>query len=116
MSSLPTTPNPLDPGEFASLYMEHSGRVLRYLRGVLRDPVAAEDVMHEVFLKAFRALTGDAPLAPLSSWFLTVARTTAIDHVRREGRSRPVAPDVIVDIADRRPVSHREPNSHWISE
>jgi RNA polymerase sigma-70 factor (ECF subfamily) len=119
MSSLPDplrVVEAVDPAEFASIYLEHSGRIVRYLLGLLHDPAEAEDVMHEVFLKAYRAMTGETPPEMVAGWLFAVAKTTAIDHLRRRARSRPVPPTVIVDMADRRRISEREPNRHWISE
>jgi RNA polymerase sigma-70 factor (ECF subfamily) len=118
MSSLPhiSVVDSVNPNDFATLYLEHSPRVLRYLQGILRDQIETEDVMHEVFLKAYRALRSTTPPDIASGWLYTVARTTAIDHLRRGARNHPVSPSVIVDLADRRRRSEREPSRHWISE
>jgi RNA polymerase sigma-70 factor (ECF subfamily) len=119
MTSLPSPiafAEPVDPARFALLYLEQSGVVLRFLHGIMRDRAEAEDVLHEVFLKAYRALSSDDPPDLESGWLFTVARTTAIDHLRRGSRNQPVAPAGIVDLADRRRASEREPNRHWISE
>jgi RNA polymerase sigma-70 factor (ECF subfamily) len=119
MSSLPITDllsDRVDAGDFAELYVEYAPRVLRYLQGALRDAAEAEDVMHEVFLKAYRAIQTDSRSEIGSGWLFTVARTTAIDHTRRRARNHPVSPAFIVDLADRRRQSEREPRSHWISE
>lgn len=119
MSSLPIT-DVLRPetatDDFALLYHDYAPRVLRYLRGAMRDPGEAEDVMHEVFFKAYRALQERDCEAIGSGWLFTVARTSAIDHARRGSHHQPLAPASIADLADRRRPEGRMLRSHWISE
>jgi RNA polymerase sigma-70 factor (ECF subfamily) len=108
---------PGDPVAFARIYEDFSRPVLRYLQAMLRDPAEAEDALHEVFLKAWRALPPYASSSALRAWLFTVARTTAIDHARRQARQAPVAPQRIVSIVDagggaREPA----PADHWITE
>lgn len=69
--------------------------MLGYLRQQVTDPVVAEDLLHEVFLKALTAgERGDAP-KNLSGWLYTIARNTVIDFYRAK-RPMDVLPDDLV--------------------
>ncbi len=60
--------------------------VFRVCLGFTRNPADAEDLCQDVFLKAFaRRDTLRNPGAP-RIWLLRVARTTCLDHIRREKR------------------------------
>jgi RNA polymerase sigma-70 factor (ECF subfamily) len=41
----------LDPAEVAALYLEHADALKRFLRGVLRDPLLANDVLQTTFAR-----------------------------------------------------------------
>ena len=58
--------------------------MLGYLRRVLGDPSAAEDVHQEVFLEVWRrGPSFDPGRASLGTWILLIARSRAIDHMRK---------------------------------
>jgi RNA polymerase sigma-70 factor (ECF subfamily) len=101
--------------ELSDLYRTCRPQLLRYLRGLLRDEGEAEDVLHEVFLKAFATLQRSPSIVGLP-WLYTVARTTATDHLRRRSRHPVGAPEAIVALSDR----HRDPSPQrsreWISQ
>jgi RNA polymerase sigma-70 factor (ECF subfamily) len=63
----------------------YGAAVLGYLRGVFRDdPATAEDVHQEVFLDVWRrAASFDPDRAALGTWVMMIARSRAIDHLRR---------------------------------
>jgi RNA polymerase sigma-70 factor (ECF subfamily) len=71
------------------LYERHGRALLAYACALLRDPSAAEDVLHQVFLNVVRgraAIDGD----PVRYLFRAV-RNTALNHIR--GHARDVALD-----------------------
>lgn len=54
---------------------------------ILRDPMAAEEVLQDVFIRLWRHPRAYNPdRGRLSSWLLTVARHAAIDRLRQDGR------------------------------
>jgi RNA polymerase sigma-70 factor (ECF subfamily) len=71
------------------LYEQHGRALLAYASALLRDPSAAEDVLHQVFLKLLggRAAINGEPRAYL---FRSV-RNGALNHIR--GQSREVELD-----------------------
>ena len=73
-----------DPDALAEVHRTYGGMVLGYLRGALRDPAAAEDVHQEVFLEVWRRGPAyDPDRASLGTWVMLIARSRAIDHLRR---------------------------------
>ena len=51
----------------------------------LDDPGAAQDVVQDVFLRAWRAADSyDAALASVRTWLFSIARNVVIDHVRHD--------------------------------
>ena len=66
------------------LYEEHGRALLAYASALLRDPSAAEDVLHHVFLNLLkgRAAMNGAP-AP---YLFRAVRNTALNHIRGQSR------------------------------
>jgi RNA polymerase sigma-70 factor (ECF subfamily) len=50
---------------------------------MVHDPVLAEDLAQEVFVKAFRRLDTYDPERKFSSWLFKIAHNTTIDHLRK---------------------------------
>ena len=66
------------------LYERHGRALLAYACALLRDPSAAEDVLHQVFLNVLRgkaAIDGD----PVPYLFRAI-RNTALNHIRGQSR------------------------------
>ena len=73
-----------DPDALAEVHRAYGGVVLGYLRGALGDPATAEDVHQEVFLEVWRRGPGyDPDRSSLGTWIMLIARSRAIDHLRR---------------------------------
>jgi RNA polymerase sigma factor (sigma-70 family) len=69
---------------FAAAYDRHATVVQRVARAVLADPAAAEDVVHDVFLRLWeRPAALDPDCDRLRAWLCTAARHRAIDRLRR---------------------------------
>ena len=89
-----------DAGELDRVYREHAGTVLGYLVGTLRDRGTAEDVHQQVFLEVWqRAPDYDPSRAGVLTWILTIARSRAIDELRRRV-PEPREPEEAARLAD----------------
>ena len=74
------------------LYEEHGRALLAYASALLRDPSAAQDVLHQVFLKLLAGRAAiDGPPAP---YLFRAVRNAALNHIR--GQSREVELDEAV--------------------
>ena len=73
-----------DPDALAQLHAECGSTVLGFLVRQLRDRASAEDVFQQVFLEAWqRGPTYDPDRGAPLTWIMTIARSRAIDHLRR---------------------------------
>jgi RNA polymerase sigma-70 factor (ECF subfamily) len=73
-----------DPRALAEVYERFGSVSFGFLVNLLRDRQAAEDVQQQVFLEVWqRAPTFDPARAGLLTWIMTIARSRAIDHLRR---------------------------------
>jgi RNA polymerase sigma-70 factor, ECF subfamily len=90
-----------DPDALADLYREMGSTTFGYLVGVLRDRAAAEDVQQEVYLEAWRrGPQYDPARGTLLSWVMTMARSRAIDYLRKRV-PEPRDPQTMAVMADR---------------
>ncbi len=72
-----------------ALYDEHGAVLRSYVTTITHDPHAAEDIVQETVLRAWRRagpLTRDG--RPLRPWLMTVARNLALDRQRRASTAR----------------------------
>jgi len=82
-----------DERAFLTLYDYYVGRVHALTLRILGDRMLAEEATQDTFLKLWsRAHTYLAERGSLLLWLLTIARRTALDRLRLEGR-RPTLSD-----------------------
>jgi RNA polymerase sigma-70 factor, ECF subfamily len=67
--------------------------MLGFLRKQVSDPMAAEDLLQEVFLKALAAGKKGAAPKHLTGWLYTIARNTVIDYYRAKKPSESFTED-----------------------
>jgi RNA polymerase sigma-70 factor, ECF subfamily len=91
-----------DPAAQADLMRRYTRRVAGFVRSIIRQPDAVEDVTQLVFIKMFRRLSRLRDPAVFESWLFTLARNTSLDFIRRRNcRPSTVALDEQVNqIAD----------------
>ena len=70
---------------------------------MVRDPAAAEDLVQETFVKAFRHLDSFDVSRKLSSWLFKIAHNTTLDALRRK-----TLPTVSLDPAEDESADHRK--------
>jgi RNA polymerase sigma-70 factor (ECF subfamily) len=75
-----------DPTAQRELVERYGRRVAGFVRPLIRQPDAVEDVTQTVFIKMFRRLAGLRDLALFEAWLFTLARNTALDFIRRRNR------------------------------
>jgi RNA polymerase sigma-70 factor (ECF subfamily) len=76
-----------DQTALALLYERYGAMVYSLIYRILGDKPLSEEATQDTFLKVWRRIARwDADKGRFSSWLLTVARYTAIDHLRSERR------------------------------
>jgi RNA polymerase sigma-70 factor, ECF subfamily len=76
-----------DESALAELYDAVAPWVLGLAYRILQDTAEAEDVLSEVFMQVWQRIEQhDTARGPLVPWVLSIARSRALDELRRRGR------------------------------
>jgi RNA polymerase sigma-70 factor (ECF subfamily) len=80
-----------DPASFEPLVAKYQGRVFATARRYARRESEVEDIVQEVFIKAFQKLAGFRGEAPFEHWLMRLAVRTCYDFLRGHQRNRETA-------------------------
>lgn len=69
---------------FAEILERYQAKLTRYARKFLADPKDAEDVVQEVFIKAYRNIQSFDVARKFSSWLYRVAHNECINFLRKK--------------------------------
>jgi RNA polymerase sigma-70 factor (ECF subfamily) len=73
---------------FATLVERHKTPIFNFVLRQLKSPMAAEDVVQEVFLRIVERATSFKHEARFTTWAYTIARNLCIDHHRKASHRR----------------------------
>lgn len=83
-----------DERALAALYDATSSRVYGFVRRIVRTEPAAEEVVEDTYFQVWReAVRYDPARGRVMAWVLAIARSRALDALRRETRARPESLD-----------------------
>ena len=93
-----------DDSSFAELVRRHKGRVFGTCSRFARDAQQLDDLCQEVFLRAWRKMSGFRGDAPFEHWLARLTVTACYDFLRRERRHRDTVPldALVVEMRDAR--------------
>jgi len=77
-----------DPASFEPLVQKYSPRVFATARRYARRESEVEDIVQEIWLKAFQKLKSFRGEAPFEHWLMRLAVRTCYDFLRRHQRNR----------------------------
>jgi RNA polymerase sigma-70 factor (ECF subfamily) len=97
-----------DSSAFTTLVRRYDRRLRTLAFGLLGDRDRMDDVLQDVYVKAFRALSRFRSDARLSTWLHRITYHACIDELRRSGR-RPLPFDPLADDATGRPATDGGP-------
>ena len=83
-------------GAFERLVADHERTVRALAMAYCRDASAADDVVQETFLRAWRSLDGLRDPSKVKTWIYSLARHAAIDQLR--ARKRRETEELTVDV------------------
>lgn len=101
---------------FTTLVTLHQARVRGYLARWVRDPSQVDDLAQEVFIAAFKGLTGYAGDAPFGAWLAGIARNQALVHLRGERRRHQRQGDLLAEAVEGWRVRSLESDSERLAE
>lgn len=94
---------------FDALYRTCVGDLYAYVRTLLRDDSAAEDVTALAFERAYRRRERyDPARGTQRAWLFGIARNAALDELRKRGRTTSLLHDVAEETPGGDPVAHAE--------
>ena len=76
-----------DAAAFRKLYDHAAPRLLNYLHQMIGDRVTAEDLLQQTFVKVHQSRSAYVKGADPMPWLYTIAHRTALDELRRRGRT-----------------------------
>ncbi len=71
---------------FEAFYREHRPGLLRFVASRIRDPHGAQDVVQEVYAKAYRHRARFDENRPFATWIYAITRNACVDHLRSRAR------------------------------
>ena len=72
-----------DPELYAEIIQRYQSKLSHYLRKFIKDFDEIEDVLQDVFIKAYKNLYGFNPDRRFSSWIYRIAHNEAINHIKK---------------------------------
>ncbi len=90
-TSTPIPEKDFGAADFAMVYRDHSQAIYYLTLRMLGDAARAEDAVHDVFLKAFRAFEGFRQGAQIRTWLYRIA-INHCQNLRKGWHQRNVAP------------------------
>jgi RNA polymerase sigma-70 factor (TIGR02952 family) len=101
-----------DADAFGQLYELYLDRIYRYIYYRVTDEQTAEDLISQVFIKAWEKLDGYQPSGtPFVAWLYTIAHNTVIDHYRT--RKETVDIDSTIALVSDAPSPHEQAELHF---
>lgn len=85
---------------FDSTVAGFTGRLRAFIRRRVRDDATADDLTQETMLKVFRSRASLRDGQRLEAWLYRIARTTLIDHYRRQRPSEELPAALAAEPAD----------------
>lgn len=77
-----------DTDAFGKLLSIYKDQLYGYLRRLAGSGDKAEDILQEVLIKIWRGIGKYDPGSKFSAWIFTIARNTALDHLRKEKKQK----------------------------
>jgi RNA polymerase sigma-70 factor (ECF subfamily) len=84
--------------QFADKYQQFFPRVFAYVYGRVHNVHLAEDLVSEVFERAFLKMGSLRNDEAFATWLFTIARNLVTSHARRRGRESSVDPDILKSV------------------
>jgi RNA polymerase sigma-70 factor, ECF subfamily len=76
-----------DAGAMRVLFTRYHGRVLAFIRRILRNEAQAEEVANEVFMQVWRGAASFEDRSSALTWILSIAHHRALNVVRKRSES-----------------------------
>ncbi len=82
------------------LYRRFAPKIYGVCMSYAKNREQAQDILHDSFLKIFRNINSFSKQGSFEGWIRRIVTNTAIDHVRKKGKSIPLISEEIPDTED----------------
>ena len=89
-----TTPQPLPASEFKAALLEMVPHLRAFARSLCNDAVAADDLVQDTMLRAWKARDSFTPTTSFRAWTFTILRNVFYSEKRRSWRSTELSPEM----------------------
>jgi len=105
-----------DTQRFQEIEGQYHDKLLFYLWHLVGSKDEAEDILQDVFMKAYNNLHRFDNRRPFSSWIYRIAHNEAINYLKRRNKQHIMSWEDIVTVKDRLDTADREtsPQEAWI--
>ena len=86
---------------FAILAREHEETLRAFVRACIGDPAAADDIVQEVMITAWRRLPDYDRGRPFATWLKGIARNKILEHLRNASTARRHVERLTPELLDR---------------
>ncbi|MBD3182693.1 sigma-70 family RNA polymerase sigma factor [Candidatus Poribacteria bacterium] len=74
--------------DFSIIMERYQDRIMRYIKGIVKNHDLAQDLTQETFLRAFRSRESYTPKAPFAAWIYRIATNLCYDEFRKKSFSK----------------------------
>jgi len=89
-----TAPQPLTASEFKSALLDVVPHLRAFARSLCNDAVAADDLVQDTMLRAWKARDSFTPTTSFRAWTFTILRNVFYSEKRRSWRSTELSPEM----------------------
>ncbi len=87
---------------YGELIQRYEGKLGRYIRKFVPNQAEQEDVLQDVFIKAYRNLNGFDVERRFSPWLYRIAHNEALNHIKKHKREPLIIDEHEWEVADER--------------
>jgi len=105
-----------DPQRYSEIIDRYQGKLFAYLYRLIGDREEAEDLLQDVFIKAYRNLFSYDTDRKFSSWIYRIAHNEAVNHIKRKSLKRFISLENVTSTKDKLDASSSEEDAQtsWI--
>lgn len=99
-----------DQKAFEEIYKRYSNYVKLTVAKIIKDPLDAEELVQDVFVKIYKFLDQYKKDKSFGYWIAKIAKNTAIDHIRTKNRE-----ETILSTDDDNGISNKYADHHTVA-
>lgn len=107
-----------DPQRYGEIIERYQGKLFAYLYRLVGEKEEAQDILQDVFIKAYRNLYSYDTERKFSSWIYRIAHNEAVNHIKRKSLKRFISLENVTSTKDKMDSSSAEDDAQtsWIKK